>query len=129
MKTVKAILAVILATAWISISEFLRNQFFLKSYWTGHYTKLGLVFPSEPVNGVIWGVWALVFAILILILSRKFSLTGTVLFSWVMGFILMWLVIGNLSVLPFGTLVFAVPWSLVELFIATVIVRQFREKD
>ena len=129
MKTVKAILAVILATAWISISEFLRNQLFLKSYWTGHYTKLGLVFPSEPVNGVIWGVWALVFAILILILSRKFSLTGTVLFSWVMGFILMWLVIGNLSVLPFGTLVFAVPWSLVELFIATVIVRQFREKD
>ena len=129
MKTVKAILAVILATAWISISEFLRNQLFLKSYWTGHYTKLGLVFPSEPVNGVIWGVWALVFAILILILSRKFSLTGTVLFSWVMGFILMWLVIGNLSVLPFGTLVFAVPWSLVEVFIATVIVRQFREKD
>jgi hypothetical protein len=64
METLKRIvLPVMLATVWISISEFVRNEFLLKNYWTGHYERLGLVFPSEPVNGAMWGIWSLFFAI------------------------------------------------------------------
>ena len=129
MKASKAVSAIFLATAWISICEFARNQLLLSSFWTTHYSRLGLVFPAAPLNGAVWGIWALIFAVLIFILSRKFSLIQTSLFSWVMGFVLMWLVIGNLNVLPYGILIYAVPWSMVEVFVATVIIRQFREKE
>jgi hypothetical protein len=63
----KTVLPVFLATLWISLSEFIRNEFLLRDYWHSHYAGLGLSFPSEPVNGAIWGLWSLLFAILIYI--------------------------------------------------------------
>jgi hypothetical protein len=44
----KTILPVVLATIWISISEFVRNEFILKSYWTDHYEGMGLFFLPNP---------------------------------------------------------------------------------
>lgn len=113
-----------LATIWISISEFVRNEFFVKSYWTSHYEQLGLVFPSEPINGAVWGLWSLLFAIAIFIISKKFSLAQTTLLAWFVGFVLMWVVVGNMGVLPAGILVYAVPLSLLETFVAAVIIRR-----
>ena len=110
------------ATVWIGISEFVRNEFLLKSYWTGHYQEMGLVFPSEPVNGAVWGLWSLLFASVIFILSKKFTLLSTTLLSWFVGFVLMWVVIGNLGVLPAGLLYAAVPLSLIETLLAAVII-------
>jgi len=120
----KTILPILLATVWISISEFVRNEFIVKSYWTKHYEKLGQVFPSEPVNGAIWGIWSLCFAIVIFIIAKKFSLMHTTLLSWFVGFVLMWIVIGNLGVLPYGLLYFAIPLSLLESFIASLIINK-----
>jgi len=120
----KTVLPVLLATVWISISEFVRNEFIVKSYWTGHYEKLGLVFPAEPVNGAIWGLWSLLFAIAIFIISKKFSLLQTTFLSWFVGFVLMWVVIGNMGVLPLGILIFAIPLSLLEAFVASFIVKK-----
>ena len=120
----KTVLPVFLATIWISISEFARNQILFKSFWTEHYSRLGLVFPTEPVNGVMWGVWSLLFAIAIFIISKKFNLWQTTFLSWFVGFVLMWVVIGNMGVLPFGLLVFAVPLSLLEAFLAAWIVKK-----
>lgn len=120
----KTVLPILLATVWISISEFVRNEFILKTYWTGHYEKLGLIFPAEPVNGAIWGLWSLFFAISVFIISKKFTLLQTTLFSWFIGFVLMWVVIGNLGVLPAGLLVFAVPLSLLEAFLASFIIKK-----
>ncbi len=94
----------------------------VKSYWTGHYQKLGLVFPSAPINGAMWGLWLLLFAIAIFIISKKFSLIQTTLLSWLVGFVMMWVVIGNLGVLPGGLLYVAVPLSLVEAFLAALII-------
>lgn len=122
MKTFrKTILPILLATTWISISEFGRNEFLLKHYWTEHYQKLGLVFPSEPINGAMWGVWSLCFAISIFVIAKKFSFWQTVLLSWIVGFILMWISISNLGVLPLGILYYAVPLSVLEVIIATLI--------
>ncbi len=120
----KTVLPILLATVWISISEFVRNEFILKTYWTGHYEKLGLIFPAEPVNGAIWGLWSLFFAISVFIISKKFTLLQTTFFSWFIGFVLMWVVIGNLGVLPAGLLVFAVPLSLLEAFLASFIIKK-----
>ena len=125
MKLIKStILPVLLATIWISISEFARNEFLVKSYWTDHYKKLGLIFPSEPVNGAIWGVWSLLFAIAIFIISKKFTLWQTTLLSWFVGFVMMWVVIGNLGVLPYGLLLYAIPSSFLEAFVAVLIIKK-----
>ena len=124
----KTILPVLLATIWISISEFVRNEFFVKEYWTEHYTNLGLVFPSEPINGAVWGIWSLLFAIAIYIISKKFSLMQTTFLSWFVGFVLMWIVVWNMNVLPNGILLIAVPLSILEAFIATVIIKKLSGK-
>ncbi len=118
----KTILPVLLATIWISISEFVRNSFFLHDYWINHYKDLGLVFPEEPINGAVWGIWSLCFAIGIYIISRKFSLMQTTFLSWFVGFVFMWLVVGNMGVLPFGILYLAIPLSFFEAFLATFII-------
>jgi hypothetical protein len=120
----KSVLPIILATVWISISEFVRNEFIVKSYWTGHYEKLGLVFPAEPINGAIWGLWSLLFAIAIFIISKKFTLLQTTFLSWFVGFVLMWVVAWNLGVLPIGILIIAVPLSLLEAFVASIIIKK-----
>lgn len=125
MKLKKAGLPVFLATIWIGVSEFVRNEFLLKSYWSEHYTKLGLVFPSEPINGAVWGLWSLLFAVAVYVISKRYTLIQTTLLSWFVGFVFMWVVIGNLGVLPYRLLVFAVPLSLFESFIAATIIKKF----
>ena len=121
----KTIIPVLLATIWISISEFVRNEFLVKSLWVNHYQSLGLTFPSAPLNGAVWGLWSLLFAISIFIISKKFSLIETTLLSWLYGFVMMWVVIGNLNVLPEGLLIYAIPLSLLEAFVASWIVKRF----
>jgi len=120
----KTILPVFLATAWISISEFARNQFIVSSYWTNHYKSLGLVFPSAPVNGAVWGLWSLLFAVAVFIIAKKFTLLQTTFLSWLLAFVMMWVAIGNLGVLPFGLLWMAVPLSILESFIASWIIKK-----
>jgi hypothetical protein len=118
------ILPVLAATAWISVSEFARNEFLLKSLWTSHYEGIGLTFPAAPVNGAIWGMWSMLFAVLIFILLRRFELMHAALIAWLAGFVMMWVVIGNLQVLPYGILAYAVPLSLVETYVAAWMIRK-----
>lgn len=122
----KTVLPVLLATLWISVSEFVRNQFLLQTYWAEHYQKMGQVFPTEPVNGMVWGLWSLVFALVIYLIAGKFSLMQTTVLAWVIGFVMMWLVIGNLGVLPWGILPVAIPLSALEAFLASWIIKKFQ---
>lgn len=123
MKTFRhTILPILLATIWISVSEFARNEYLLKTHWTAHYENMGLSFPSEPVNGAVWGLWSLLFAIFIFLISRRFSLGETTGIAWLAGFVLMWVVTANLGVLPWSILPFAVPLSLLEAFLAAWII-------
>jgi hypothetical protein len=87
-----------------------------------------MTFPEQPINGAVWGIWSLCFAITIYILNRKFSLIETTLLSWFVGFVFMWLVIGNLGVLPFGILPVAIPLSLIEAFVASLIIQKLTTK-
>ena len=115
------IIAVILTGIWVNVSEFFRNEVLLKTYWINHYRSLGMTFPSEPLNGMIWVAWGFLFAIAIYIISRKFDLIKTTLISWFMAFVLMWIVTWNLNVLPSAILIYAVPLSLLEAFIGSYI--------
>jgi len=120
----KTVLPILVSTVWISISEFARNETFLKPYWTEHYASLGLEFPSDPANGAAWGLWALLFSIGIYILSKRFSFWETVGVAWLMGFVLMWVVTGNMMVLPFAILWYAVPLSVLEVFLSVLIFKK-----
>ena len=122
----KTILPVFLATMWISLSEFVRNEFLVKSFWVDHYKLLGLNFPSAPVNGAVWGIWSLLFAVAVFIISKKFTTVQTTFLAWFMAFVMMWVVIGNLDVLPLGLLVYAIPLSILESYIATWIIKRFQ---
>lgn len=122
----RSAVAVLAITAWVSINEFVRNQVVLVEHWTTHYAALGLEFPAAPLNGAVWGLWALGLAIAVVWLSQRLALWATGLTAWWMGFALMWVVIGNLGVLPVGILPVAVPWSLVEAFGAAWIAHRLK---
>jgi hypothetical protein len=89
-----------------------------------HYKKMGLEFPSEPINGAVWGIGALMYSLSGWAISRKFDLWQAAALFWVQGFVLMWLVIGNLKVLPWGILPFAIPLSMLEAFVAVWILKR-----
>ena len=125
----KTVLPILLSTIWISISEFVRNTFLLHSYWVEHYQKLEMIFPEQPVNGALWGIWSLCFAIFIYFLAQKFSLIQTTLLSWFVGFVFMWLVIANLGVLPLVILPIAIPLSILEAFVASLIIKKLISKN
>lgn len=128
MKTIKSVvLPIFLATTWISISEFVRNSILLNSYWKEHYQQLGMIFPEQPINGAIWGIWSMGFAVVMFIISKKFTFIQSTMLSWFIGFILMWLVIGNLGVLPIAILIYAIPLSILEVFLANYILFRFQK--
>lgn len=127
-RTLQNTIAILLATFWIGMSEFVRNQLLFINTWKDHFNSLGLTFPSEPINGIIWMIWSLVFAVTIFFLSKKLSFVELVIISWIYGFVMMWLVIGNLLVLPSKILVFAVPLSVVEVVVANFIIYKLTGK-
>ncbi|MGL6180260.1 MAG: hypothetical protein ACRC13_13820 [Tannerellaceae bacterium] len=123
MKPYKIIGILLLATAWISVSEFVRNNLILQTNWNQYYEQLGLLFPSSTLNNIMWCVWSFCLALAIYIIQKRFNLLQTTLLTWLVAFVMMWITIGNLNVLPYSTLIFAIPLSLLEIFIAAYIIR------
>ncbi|MGL5545538.1 MAG: hypothetical protein ACRDCS_00860 [Tannerellaceae bacterium] len=123
MKPYKIIGILLLATAWISVSEFVRNNLILQTNWNQYYEQLGLLFPSSTLNNIMWCVWSFCLALAIYIIQKRFNLLQTTLLTWLLAFVMMWITIGNLNVLPYSTLIFAIPLSLLEIFIAAYIIR------
>jgi hypothetical protein len=119
--TGRAIVAFLLSSMWIGASEFFRNQVLLNADWLRHFASLGLTFPSAPANAAVWMVWSFVFAATILAVSRRFTWWQTTLIGWVTAFLMMWLVVWNLNVLPLSILPLAVPLSLLESLVASLI--------
>jgi Na+-transporting NADH:ubiquinone oxidoreductase subunit NqrE len=120
-RTTRNVLAIVLTGVWINASEFFRNELLLKGYWTSHYQAMGLTFPSAPINGAMWVTWGFVLAAVVFWISRKFSWVETALICWCSAFVLMWLAIWNLSVMPSGLLLYALPLSLLEAALAAAI--------
>jgi hypothetical protein len=125
----KAVPAIVLAGIWVGLCEFVRNQFVLVTRWQNHYREMGLEFPSKPVNGMMWMVWSFLMAGTVFAISRRFGLWQTTLIAWVLGYVMMWAVIWNLSVLPLGILPVAIPFSFVEALGAAFICRKLARPD
>ena len=120
----KTNVSIMLATLWIGISEFLRNEFLFKSLWDTHYKQLGLEFKTLPINGMLWLVWSFLLALVIHQILQKFSAVQTIFLTWIMAFLMMWLTIFNLQVLPLQIVILAIPLSLLEITIAILIIKK-----
>ena len=123
----RPVLAVVLSGVWVNLCEFIRNQLMLSAQWQAHYRDMGLVFPAQPVNAMLWVVWSFLLAGMAFAISRRFGLWQTTFLAWVMAFVMMWVVIWNLSVLPVGILPIAVPFSFVEALGAAFICRKLAQ--
>ncbi len=123
----KTIVPILIAGIWITISEFVRNEFLFKKYWIEHFDSLGIEFETLPINGILWMVWSFFLAYVIFKLLEKFSMKETIFLAWLPAFVMMWIAIHNLQVLPLKLLIAAVPLSLVEVAIAVVIVEKIKQ--
>lgn len=118
------ILPILIAGIWIGFSEFLRNEILFKFYWVDHFESLGLKFETLPVNGILWFVWSFIMAYIIYALLQKFDFLQTFILSWLAGFVLMWITVFNLQVLPLGLLIIAIPLSMIEVIVAILIIQK-----
>lgn len=122
----KRITPVAVAGLWIALSEFVRNEFLFRDRWIDHYTSLGLQFKTLPINGFLWMVWSLLLAYILTRLLRRFSFTEAVFIAWLAAFVMMWVTVFNLQVLPLVLLIFAIPLSLLEVAIAGIIIKKLK---
>ena len=120
----RGILAVLLAGIWINISETIRWVFLVKACWIDFFESFGHVLPEKAINLVIWVIWGFSVALVIYVLSRKFSLIHTSLLTWFALFVLLWLVMWNMGIFPVAILVIVIPWSLVEVLVAAWICKK-----
>ena len=120
----KTIFPILLVGIWINISETVRWLFLIESYWIEQYQNMQLVFPNEPLNATIWMIWGFLFAIIIFVLSKKFSPLKTALISWLAVFVMLWFVLWNINVLPVKILWYVVPLSLFEAYIGALICKK-----
>ena len=70
----------------------------------------------------MWGVWSLLYAVAVFAVTGKLGRLQAIALSWLFGFVLMWVAIGNLGVLPYRLLLPAVPLSMLESAIAVLII-------
>jgi len=117
----KFVLATFASGLWIGVSEFLRNEILFNRYWVEKYADIGQTFPSAPINGALWAVWSFFLAGCIVFLSRMLTMAQTITIAWIFAFVMMWIVLWNLNVLPVGLLPIAVPWSVGEVAVAALI--------
>jgi hypothetical protein len=66
-------------------------------------------------------------AYLIFKLLEHFSFKLTVFLVWLSAFVMMWITIYNLQVLPIKLLIFAFPLSLLEVAVAGYIIEKIRK--
>ena len=50
----KSLLAVLASGAWVSASEFARNELAFKSSWIEKFNSNGMTFPSDLMNNALW---------------------------------------------------------------------------
>jgi hypothetical protein len=117
----KAILPILLTGIWLNISGTIRWIYLIEPYWLEKYNYLSLEFPTEPFNNIMWMIWGFMFALAIFILSKRFNLIQTALLSWFMVYVMMWVIVWNVGVLPTGMLWMNIPLSLLDAYVGAFI--------
>ncbi len=120
----RVILPILITGIWVNISETIRWLYLIEPYWFEKYEQLEIEFPKEDINLVVWMIWGFVYATIIFILSQKFTLVQTTVYSWLAVFVMTWIVLWNIGILPTEMLWYNVPLSILETFVGTLICKK-----
>ena len=124
----KTILPILLTGIWMNVAGTIRWIYLIEPYWLEKYNYLDLVFPSATINNITWMIWGFMFAMVIFILSRKFNLIQTTLLSWFMVYVMMWVVVWNVGVLPTDMLWVNIPLGFLDAFVGALICKRLASK-
>ncbi len=120
----KTILPILLTGIWINISITIGWILILESYWIEKYQSLDIIFPTGLSNNIVWMIWGFMLATLTFILLKKFTVLHTAFLAWFVAFVMMWVVVWNVGILPTGMLLFNIPYSLLVTFIGVLICKK-----
>ena len=122
----KAIWQVIILSIWINLAETIRWMAFAKPFFLSHYQNMNITPPSGPLYLIIWFVWGIMLAILIYIISQKFSYLKTTLIIWLSVYSGIWIMLFNLRLVTFYILLALATFCFFEIFIGTLINKYFQ---
>lgn len=120
---------VLLVAVWINFSGTVRWMLFAKPRFDALYKGMGLEYPNTLVINILWMLWGVLAAILVVFLTKKFTILHTMVLSWLVVFAMTWIVLWNSAVLPLDLLWIAVPWSLFEVFVAALISNRLQSRS
>lgn len=117
----KFLLSTLAISLILLLSEGIRNGYLLRTHWVEHFDAMGLVYPEDSINNLMWGVWIVGLALIMTYLSGKLSVMANAIIVWSIAYELTFVAMWNYEVLPLSVLPIAVPWSfLVILLMAKV---------
>jgi len=124
----KSILPILLTGIWLNVSGTIRWIFLIEPYWIEKYKELNLIYQSDLINNIVWMIWGFFFAFIIYVLSKKFKLMQTTLLSWLAIYVMMWMVVWNVGVLPVKMLWINIPLSFIDAYVGALICRKLLNK-
>lgn len=117
---------ILVVALWINVSETVRWVLFAKPRLDAHLQGMGLTLPSTPANNLLWMLWGAMMAVLVVVLARKLRLVHTAVLSWLVTYVMTWIVLWNFACLPLDLLWVAVPWTLLHSFVAALIAKRLQ---
>ena len=120
---------VLLVAVLINFSGTVRWMLFAKPKFEALYKGWGLEYPDTLVTNLLWVLWGVLAAVVIVFLSRKFTMLHAFVLSWLAVFAMHWIALWNFAVMPLDLLWIAVPWSLFEFFVAALIANKLQGRS
>ena len=124
----KAIWQVIILSIWINVAETIRWIAFAKPYFASHYQNMNIEPPSGPLYLIIWSVWGVLLALLIYIISQKYSFVKATFIIWLSVYSGIWIMLFNLSLVTFPILLEIAAFCFIEILIGTLISKYFHNQ-
>ncbi len=125
----KTIWQILLVSIWINIFETLRWMLFAKPEIDMHFKAANLVLPNEPINNLLWLIWGIIIAVMIFIVSKKFKVLQTTFIVWITVYVMHWIALWNMAVLPINILWLAVPLTFTNVLVGALISKYFQSTE
>lgn len=125
----KAIWQILVVSIWINIFETLRWILFAKPEIDMHFKAANLLLPNEPINNILWLIWGIIIAVMIFTISKKFKVLQTTIIVWITVYVMHWIALWNMAVLPLNILWLAVPLTFINVLVGALISKYFQSKE
>ena len=93
-----------------------------------HFKAANLVLPNEPINNILWIIWGIIIAVMIFIVSKKFKVLQTTFIVWITVYVMHWIALWNMAVLPINILWLAVPLTFINVLVGAIICVNFNKQ-